>query len=81
MYGFVWAIANNTYKKFLSKKSKSTYVVLDESIADQNDDVCNLILQDEEIQKLRRELALLSKEHRICTVSYYFQHMGCKNWR
>lgn len=78
IYGFVWAIANNTYKKFLSKKKKSIYVEMDETIAHKNEDICDLVLQDEEIKKLRRELTLLSKEYRICTVAYYFQHMGCK---
>lgn len=78
IYGFVWAIAGNTYKKFLSKKKKSIFVELDETMACNDEDIGDLVLQDEEIRKLRRELSLLSKEYRICTVCYYFQHMGCK---
>lgn len=78
LYGFIWSIANNTYKKFLTKKKKSIYVVMDETMVYNNDDISDLVVQDEEIRKLRRELSLLSKEFRICTVAYYFQHMGCK---
>ncbi len=78
IYGFVWAIASNTYKKFLAKKKKSIYVEMDDTMACNNDDIGDLVLLDEETQKLRRELSLLSKEYRICTVAYYFQHMGCK---
>lgn len=78
LYGFVWSIANNTYKKFLTKRRKSIYVQLDETMVYNNDDIGDLVVQDEEIRKLRQELSLLSKEYRICTIAYYFQHMGCK---
>jgi RNA polymerase sigma factor (sigma-70 family) len=78
IYGFVWAIANNTYKKFLSKRKKNIYVELDETMADENEGIVDLVMLEEEVLTLRRELTLLSKEHRICTVAYYFQHMGCK---
>lgn len=76
IYGFVWAIANNTYKKFLSKKKKSLYVELSDTMSYQ-EDIIDLVMQDEEIKKLRRELTLLSKEYRICTVAYYFQNLSC----
>lgn len=31
----------------------------------------------ENVAKLHREIALLSKEHRECTVAYYFEEMSC----
>ncbi len=78
IYGFVWAIANNTYKKFLSKRKKYNYVEMDETMVYSDDDIGDLVVQEEDIRKLRRELSLLSNEHRVCTVAFYFQHMGCR---
>lgn len=78
LYGFVWSVANNTYKKFLTKRKKHMYVEMDDTRKYINDDISDLMVQDDDIRRLRRELSLLSREHRICTIAYYFQHMGCK---
>lgn len=75
-YGYVWAIAANTYKKFLNKKNRSRDVELDEALIS-DDDFLDEIVYREEVRALRRELALLSKEYRECTVAYYFDGLSC----
>lgn len=75
-FGYIWAIAANTYKKYLYKKSRIHYEELDEEAVDDTDFVQD-ILQSENVFTLRRELALLSKEYRECTVAYYFEGLSC----
>ncbi len=75
-YGFVWGIAANTYKSFLRKRSKYSHSELDETVPCA-DDVLENICAKEEINALRRELSLLSKEYRECTVAYYIDGLSC----
>ena len=75
-YGFVWGIAANTYKSFLRKRNKNSFAELDESIP-YNDGVLEELCSKEELNVLRRELSLLSKEYRECTVAYYFDGLSC----
>lgn len=75
-FGWVWSIAANTTKKFLRQRTKHPTEELDESMADAFD-TAEDILRGEEIALLRRELALLSKEYRECTVAYYFRGLSC----
>ena len=74
-YGYVWGIASNTYKKFLRKKNRRMFEVLDENISDETDFTDDLLLR-EDIMALRRETALLSKEYRECTVAYYYDGLS-----
>lgn len=76
-FGYIWSIAANTYKKFLRKKSRASYEELDEETA-ADDDFTTEILKTEEYGILRRELALLSREYRECTLAYYFDRLSCK---
>ena len=75
-FGYIWAIAANTYKKYLRGKSRLHYEELGEEAADDRDFIQD-ILQDEQFSTLRRELALLSREYRECTVAYYFEGLSC----
>lgn len=77
-YGFVWSIAANTYKKFLRKKRIYQTIEDTNMVADDADMIEN-ILEQEEIKSLRREIALLSKECRECTVAYYYEELSCKD--
>lgn len=73
-YGWFWQIAKNTYKTYLTKKSKNTAVPLDgkaENIADSTQ-------TDERAAVLRREIAFLSENYRKCTVDYYFNDLSVK---
>lgn len=75
-FGYIWAIAANTYKKYLYKRSRVSFEELDEEAADDKDFIQN-ILRNEQFCTLRRELALLSKEYRECTIAYYFEGLSC----
>ena len=78
-YGFMWKIAENTYKDYLRRKSKnaSRFEELDESIADESESALDEIIQKEELNLLRRELSLLSKQYRDTTVLYYIENLSC----
>lgn len=75
-YGYVWSIAANTYKKFLRKK-RVYHAIEDTNLVDDGADMLENILEHEEIKSLRREIALLTKECRECTVAYYYEGLSC----
>lgn len=76
-YGFMWRIAENTFKKRIRKSNFQT-IEFDESfvgtywITPEDE-----YLQSEELNLLRRELSLLSKQYRETTVAYYFTGKSC----
>ncbi len=78
-YGFMWKIAENTYMGYLRNKSKnaSHSVGLDENIVDKSDSALEEIIKKEELNLLRRELSLLSKQYRDTTVLYYIENLSC----
>ena len=78
-YGFMWKIAENVYVDYIRKKSKnaSRTTELSESIADESVSVLDGIIQKEELNLLRRELSLLSKQYRDTTVLYYIENLSC----
>lgn len=78
-YGFMWKIAENTYKEYLRKKSKRTPLTaeLDENIPDESESAEQTMIKQEELNLLRRELSLLSKQYRDATVLYYIQNLSC----
>ena len=75
-FGYIWAIAANTCKKYLRRKYRCQYETLDEELAS-GEDFTREILKSEEFNILRRELALLSQKYRECTVAYYFEGLSC----
>ncbi len=75
-YGYMWAIASNQYKKYLRQKVCRPADELDETVPFQ-EDFTEALAQTDEINRLRRELALLSQAYRQCTVAYYFDHLSC----
>ena len=78
-YGYVWGIAANTYRKFMRKRMRGQFEEIDESMADTTDFTEEISLKDD-IINLRREIALLSKEYRECTIAYYFDELSCKEF-
>ncbi len=76
-FGYIWAIAANTYKKYLRKRKVHVFSELDETLASDEPDIVDEIYRSNEINKLRRELSILSKEHRECTVAYYIDGLSC----
>lgn len=75
-FGYIWAIAANTYKKFLYRRSRMRYEELDDEVAD-GEDFTEEILRTSEYNTLRRELALLSGQYRECAIAYYFDGLSC----
>ena len=75
-YGYVWGIAANTYRKFMRRKVRNGYDELGEEQADGSDFTEGLLLR-EDMKCLHREIALLSREYRECTVAYYFDELSC----
>ena len=78
-YGFMWKIAENVYVDFLRKRSKITNrtTELDENIADETESALEKIIKKEDLNLLRRELSLLSKQYRDATVLYYIENLSC----
>ncbi|MBQ3184180.1 MAG: RNA polymerase sigma factor [Clostridia bacterium] len=78
-YGFMWKIAENTYKDHLRKKSKirNNSCELDCNIADESGSALDKIIKKQELNLLRRELSLLSKQYREATVLYYIDGLSC----
>ena len=74
-YNFMWVVANNVYKNWCRKKVKQrqTFSELDEDLPGDNIDLDSLLINNEEINLLRRELALLSEKYRTAAVLYYSQ--------
>lgn len=64
---------------YLRKKSKDTSrtTELDENIADESESVLEEIVKKEELNLLRHELSLLSKQYRETTVLYYIENLSC----
>lgn len=75
-YGYVWGIAANTYKKFLRRKNRCRTEGIDDTLSD-GTDFTEELLARQEVMALRREIALLSKEYRECTVAYYYDGLSC----
>ncbi len=77
--GFMWKIAENTYKDYLRRKSKSASrtAELDDNITDESESALDEIIRKEEVNLLRRELSLLSKQYREVTVLYYIEGLSC----
>lgn len=76
IYGYIYSIANNLYKKYLIKKKQHSYIELDENYSYKYE--AKEIINDEKIELLKRELSLLSNEYRQCVVLYYFKHYSLK---
>lgn len=76
-FGFLWQVASNTYKLNMRKAKKHDHSEFDETVADTSD-FTEELLENEEFNRLRRELSILSGEYRKCTVAYYYDNMSCK---
>ncbi len=78
-YGFMWKIAEHTYMDYLRKKSKiaDRTAEFDEAVADESDSALDIMIKKEELNLLRRELSLLSKQYRDAVVLYYIENLSC----
>ena len=72
-YTFMWSVANNVYKNWCRKKVRQnqTFSELDDNISDDTEDIDSMLIKNEEVNLLRRELSLLSEKYRTAAVLYY----------
>lgn len=79
--GYLWAIANNTYKKFLRAKNGEPLRFEDTFIGvymgEFPENPVESVENRERLSALRRELSLLSAQYRQATVSYYIDNKPC----
>lgn len=76
-YGYMWTIAENTFKRFIRrKKIKETEYHADfQGVYWETPEA--KLLEDVDLIVLRRELSLLSKQYRDVTVKYYIENNTC----
>ena len=76
-YGYMWKIAENTFKQYIHNKNKLN-VMFDEKFCgvywETPEQKC---IDNEEVAILRRELTLLSKQYREATIKYYIENKNC----
>ena len=82
-YGFLWKIAHNTCNTFLRRRAKSPitgeYSEVFANLADDTADIEQSLCENEQISAIRREVALLQRQYRECTVDYYYSAMSVKD--
>lgn len=77
-FGFMWAIAKNTYKKYVRRQRYE--VSYDCSFMGIDYETPEHIAEDnEQIALLRRELSMLSEKYRDITVKYYINGISYKD--
>ena len=72
---YVWKCARNRYAKWVEKrvKSRDNSTELDENFVSDEYSLEDDYIQQEDLKKLRRELALVSKDYREILVSFYIE--------
>ncbi len=73
-YGFMWAIASNTYKNWCKSKAKNKSIKLLETLSSQ--DIINEN-ENDDLYLLRRELTLLTSKYRKAVILYYINNKSC----
>ncbi len=80
-HGWIWSIAKNTWKRWLYKKNKQPIESIDGInmiLFDDNESLEDTVIVREDINALRREIALLSQIQRCVTVMYYVEEKNCE---
>ena len=76
-YAFMWGVAGNVYKQWCRKRARMQVSELTDDIPAEAEP-CSFDDDGEgDIYRLRRELALLSEQHRHATVLYYIHRKSC----
>lgn len=76
-YGFMWKIAENQFRMHIRKKKLVNMPFKDNVMGTYFDFVDEQLMENELLQRLRRELSLLSKNYREVTVAYYIEGQTC----
>lgn len=78
-YGFMWKIAENTLKKHIRNKAEVTEDYIEYNMGCYWNNPESDFIHDDDINILRRELSLLSKNYRDVAVAYYIQNKSCSD--
>lgn len=73
-YGYMWKIAENTFKRFIRDKSIQKIEFNESFLGAYWETPEDKYIENEELLYLRRELSLLSKQYREVTVKYYIHN-------
>ncbi len=73
-YGYMWKIADNTFKRFIKAKSNINVEFNENFLGGYWETPENIYIDGEELACLRRELSLLSKQYRETTVMFYIHN-------
>lgn len=76
-YGFMWGVADNVYKQWCRKRAHRQYNELTDDIPAEEEPYSLDGEGREDIYRLRRELTLLSEQHRRATILYYIHRKSC----
>ena len=81
---WVWQITRNIYSKWAKDKSNNSknincIDINNIEVIDENDDVINNIIHEEQLSKLRRELAFIKSDYNNIIVAYYLENKSVKD--
>lgn len=81
--GWIWALARHTYCRWLNNKKKNNVVYIEGNICINNAmgvgfSIDDNFVREEELNILRKEISLLSKNYRDIIVLYYLENKTCK---
>ena len=81
---WVWQITRNTYSKWAKDKSNNSkninsIDINNIEVIDENDDVINNIIHEEQLSRLRRELAFIKSDYNNIIVAYYLENKSVKD--
>ncbi len=76
-YSFMWRIAENTFKKHIRKSNIRTMEFDDNFVGTYWETPEEEYLKSEQLNLLRRELSLLTKQYRETTIAYYIYGKSC----
>lgn len=80
IYGWLWAIAKNTWKRRLYKKNNQpveSFDCFNMVLFDNSAELEDIVIAKDDINLLRREIALLSQIQRNVTILYYIEERTC----
>ncbi len=76
--GYIWRISEHVYSKYVASKKRKQGVSIDNVILPYYEDYSRLEAQ-EEIDKLRLEIAFLNKTRRLIIFNYYYKNRSIKS--
>jgi RNA polymerase sigma-70 factor (ECF subfamily) len=76
-YGYLWRVAENTFRKYIRQSKPQTAELCDNIVGVFIETPEQEVIHKEDLQNLRRELALLSEKYRKIAVLYYIDAKSC----